>query len=178
MLRSFSDILSKTMPCLSLLLLLLSPSTLLCSDCEECDLTDQLDKVKRKLAECQVKLTDQLYLGQVCSRVGSWIGKDSSPIPLQSTVKKLLSHLDLLSIPLDPKSKGVERDLVLELTNQELGDLRKFVLNDDESPGKVEDILPRSLQPRDGWIKHQNLSVRLLGKLPYILRQTMSSYSK
>ena len=110
------------------------------------------DKVKRELAECQVKLTDQLYLGQVCSRVGSWIGKDSSPIPLQSTVKKLLSHLDLLSIPLDPKSKGVERDLVLKLTTQKLRDLRKFVLNDDGSPGKVEDILARSLQPRDGWM--------------------------
>eukprot|EP00090_Calanus_glacialis_P032441 TRINITY_DN53733_c0_g1_i1.p1 TRINITY_DN53733_c0_g1~~TRINITY_DN53733_c0_g1_i1.p1 ORF type:complete len:438 (-),score=143.51 TRINITY_DN53733_c0_g1_i1:152-1465(-) len=140
------------MTCLSLLLLLLSPSTLLCSDCEVCDLTDQLDKVKRELADCQVKLTDQSYLGQVCNRVGSWIGKDSSPIPLQSTVKKLLSHLDLLSSPLDPKSNGVERDLLLKLTNQELRDLRKFVLNDDGSPGKVEDILVRSLQPRDGWM--------------------------
>ena len=126
MLRSFSDILSKTMPCLSLFLLLLSPSALLCSDCEVCDLTVQLDTVKRELADCQVKLTDPSYLGQVCSRVGSWIGKDSSPIPLQSTVKKLLSHLDLLSSPLDPKSKGVERDLVLKLTNQELRRLEEI----------------------------------------------------
>merc|ERR1719341_587679 len=140
------------MTCLTLLLLLLTPSTFFCSDCEVCDLTDQLDKVKRELADCQVKLTDQSYLGQVCSRVGSWMGKDNSPIPLQSTVKKILSQLDLLSSPLDPKSKGVERDVVLKLTNKELRDLRKFVLNDDGSPGVVEDILVRSLQPKDGWL--------------------------
>jgi len=136
---------------LSFLLLLLYPITSLSSDCEVCDLTDQLNKVKGELDDCQTKLTDQSYLGQVCSRVGSWMGKDSPQVPIRTTVKKLLNHLDLLYTPLDPKSKGIERDIVIKLSNRELRDLRKFVLNDDGSPGRIEDILVKSLHPRDGW---------------------------
>ena len=138
--------------CLPLALLLLTPTIVLSSDCEVCDLTDQLNKVKKELTDCQEKLTDQSYLGQVCSRVGSWISKDAPSTQLKSTVKKLLSRLDLLSSPLDPNSKGVERDLVIKLSNKELRDLRKFVLNDDGSPGDVEDVLVKSLHPRDGWL--------------------------
>lgn len=144
--------LSMSLSCLPFILLLLSPHIVLSSDCEVCDLTDQLTMVKRELADCQVKVTDQSYIGQVCSRVGSWIGKDSTSPRLKSTVQKLLARLDLLSSPLDPKSKGVERDIIIKLSNQELRDLRKFVLNDDGSPGHVEDILVRSLHNRDGWL--------------------------
>lgn len=124
------------------------------SECEVCDLTEQLSLVRRELSECQEKLTDQSYLGQVCSRVGSWIGKDTpASAQLKSTVRKLLSNLDLLSSPLDPNIKGVGRDITLKLTNKELRDLRKFVLNDDGSPGTVEDILVNSIRLKHGWLE-------------------------
>jgi len=138
--------------CLSVFLLLLTQDFVISSECEVCDLTEQLGLIKRELSECQEKLTDQSYLGQVCSRVGSWIGKDApASAQLKSTVNKLLTSLDLLSSPLDHNSKGVERDITLKLTNRELRDLRKFVLNDDGSPGAVEDILVRSLQQKHDW---------------------------
>eukprot|EP00092_Neocalanus_flemingeri_P005058 GFUD01005439.1.p1 GENE.GFUD01005439.1~~GFUD01005439.1.p1 ORF type:complete len:430 (+),score=115.41 GFUD01005439.1:118-1407(+) len=127
-------------------------TTVLSSDCEVCDLTDELAKVKRELTECQVKLTDQSYLGQVCSRVGSWISSDHPPAHLKSTVKDFLSRFDLLSAPLDPGSKGVERDIMIKLSNKELGELQKFAYNDHGSPGDIQDIMLRSLHPRDGWM--------------------------
>jgi len=137
---------------ISVLILLFCPSRIYSSDCEVCDLTDQLNKVKLDLANCQAKLSDQSYLGQVCSRVGSWMGKDSSVVSVKGTVNKLLTRLDLLSNNLDPKSRGLERDLVIKFSNQELRELRRFVLNDEGSPEKMEDILVKAFHVKESWL--------------------------
>ena len=148
----FSDQLDMNSIGTPLLLLLTSyPCMILSSECEICDLTDQLNKMKEELNKCEAKLSDQSYLGQVCSRVGSWMGKDSSGASVKSTVRKLLTHFDLLSNTLDPKAKGVEKDLVIKFSNQELRALRKFVLNDDGSPEKMEDLLVEAFHLKDSW---------------------------
>jgi len=138
---------------ISVLFLLLCPSGIYSSDCEVCDLTDQLNKVKGELDKCQAKLSDQSYLGQVCSRVGGWMGKDSSAVSIKTTANKILTRLDLLSNTLDPKTKGLEKDLVIKISNQELRDLRRFVLNDDGSPEKMEDILVNAFHVKENWLE-------------------------
>ena len=39
---------------------------------------EELLQVTNKLNDCEKKLNDNSYLGQVCSRVGTWLTKDTS----------------------------------------------------------------------------------------------------
>ena len=118
------------------------------SDCEVCDLKDELAKTKSDLSECESKLSTNSYLNQVCSRVGSILGSGHDPA-LKTTVHKLLQHLNLDSVPLSPDGSSREKDLTLKITNNDLISLRRYILNDEGTDSGVQDILIRSLIPRE-----------------------------
>jgi len=121
-----------------------SPPALLPSECEVCDLTEQLEETKTELDICQKKLTDQSYLGSVCSKVGSWLSKDTS---LKSSVVKYLDKLELLSP--SQSSAGVEREVTVTLSSQDIKCLKRFALHDEGSPEEVEHILINSLKVKE-----------------------------
>ena len=98
---------------------------------------EELLQVTNKLNDCEKKLNDNSYLGQVCSRVGTWLTKDTS---LKKTVFELLNKLNV-----DPDSEySVERELVIKLTPGDLKTLRLFVA-DSEGSEQVESILSKSI---------------------------------
>jgi len=113
------------------------------SDCEICDLNDQLSETERQLSDCKSKLNDNSYLGQVCSRVGSWFTKDTS---LKSTVSKLLDKLNVLS---NPSVQNIEKDVVIRLTAEDLNCLKKFVTEENGNSDHVENILLNSMTVRE-----------------------------
>jgi len=107
------------------------------SGCEVCDLTEKLEKSSKDLEECQAKLNDQSYLGQVCQRVGNWMGGKNDKA-LKHFTEQFLTKLDLLVKPLDAnKHEFIEKDVSIRLTVDDLQSLRRFVLNDE---GKHEEI--------------------------------------
>ena len=107
------------------------------SSCKECDLKEELLKVTKKLDDCEKKLHDNSYLGQVCSGVGNWLSKDTS---LKKTVSGLLEKINV-----DPDSEHpVERDLVIQLTPEDLKTLRLFVA-DNTGSEQAERILSNSI---------------------------------
>ena len=124
---------------LLLLLSLASPPSCLTSD-----LTEQLEETRLELDLCQKKLNDQSYLGSVCSKVGTWLTRDTS---LKSSVVKFLDKLSLLS----PSQAvvGVERDVTVVLTSQDIKSLKRFALHGEGSPDHVEQILLNSLIVRE-----------------------------
>ena len=124
---------------LLLLISLASPPACLTSD-----LTEQLEETRLELDLCQKKLNDQSYLGSVCSKVGTWLTRDTS---LKSSVVKFLDKLSLLS----PSQAvvGVERDVTVELTSQDIKSLKRFALHGEGSPDHVEQILLNSLIVRE-----------------------------
>ena len=124
---------------LLLLLFLSSPPASLSSD-----LSEQLEQARLELDVCQRKLTDQGYLGSVCSKVGTWLTRDTS---LKSSVLKFLDKLSLLS-PSQPVA-GVERDVTVLLSSQDIKSLKRFALQGEGSPDQVEQILLNSLVVRE-----------------------------
>lgn len=124
---------------LLLLISLASPPSCLTSD-----LTEQLEETRLELDLCQKKLNDQSYLGSVCSKVGTWLTRDTS---LKSSVVKFLDKLSLLS----PSQAvvGVERDVTVVLTSQDIKSLKRFALHGEGSPDHVEQILLNSLIVRE-----------------------------
>ena len=124
---------------LLLLISLASPPSCLTSD-----LTEQLEETRLELDVCQKKLNDQSYLGSVCSKVGTWLTRDTS---LKSSVVKFLDKLSLLS----PSQAvvGVERDVTVVLTSQDIKSLKRFALHGEGSPDHVEQILLNSLIVRE-----------------------------
>ena len=124
---------------LLLLLSLASPPSCLTSD-----LTEQLEETRLELDLCQKKLNDQSYLGSVCPKVGTWLTRDTS---LKSSVVKFLDKLSLLS----PSQAvvGVERDVTVVLTSQDIKSLKRFALHGEGSPDHVEQILLNSLIVRE-----------------------------
>ena len=119
--------------CIELLIML----TGWASSCEISDLKKELLSLETELQKCQHKLTDDSYIGQACSRVGSWFTKDKS---LKNTVAELLKKLE---IPPD-LTTSVERDVVIRLSPEDLRTLNKFVIFDGDS-GDVEEILLKSI---------------------------------
>ena len=124
---------------LLLLISLASPPSCLTSD-----LTEQLEETRLELDVCQKKLNEQSYLGSVCSKVGTWLTRDTS---LKSSVVKFLDKLSLLS----PSQAvvGVERDVTVVLTSQDIKSLKRFALHGEGSPDHVEQILLNSLIVRE-----------------------------
>jgi len=119
------------------------------SDCEICDLKEDLANTKSELSECESKLNSNTYINQVCSRVGSWMGPKQDPA-LKTTVQKLLKHLNLDSIPLNPDGPpSQEKELTLKMSNSDLVTLRRFILNDEGTDEAVQDILIKSLIPKE-----------------------------
>lgn len=117
-------------------------------DCEVCDLKEDLAKTKSELSECETKLSSNTYLNQVCSRVGSLLGPKQDPA-LKTTVQKLLKHFNLDSIPLNPDGPPQQKELTLKMDNSDLITLRRFILNGEGSDESVQDVLIRSLIPRE-----------------------------
>jgi hypothetical protein len=107
--------------------------------------TKELANVKRQLADCKAKLseTNQNYLGQVCSRMGSWIGPKHDPA-MKTTISKLLKHFDLESEPVSENGDFKEKQILLRISNDDLVSLRRFILVDEGTDEEVQDILVRS----------------------------------
>jgi hypothetical protein len=122
-----------------LLLLLLLPHCLAGS--EEARLAGEL-------AACREQLTDQSYLGRACSSMSKLVSKDSQ---FKASMEKLLRHLDLMQQEAAP-GEVLERELVLSIGPGDLRKLRQFVLVDQGTAEEVEDILGRSLRPREHWL--------------------------
>ena len=120
---------------LLILIFLSSPPASLTSD-----LTEQLEEMRLELDVCQKKLNDQSYLGSVCSKVGTWLSRDTS---LKSSVVKFLDKLSLLS-PSQPVA-DVERDVTVVLSSKDIKSLKRFALQGEGSPDHVEQILLNSL---------------------------------
>lgn len=110
---------------------------------------DEVERLTRELETCKTQLTDQSYLGQVCSRVSGWAKKDTQ---LKSGMEKMLKHLDLMTGALQTDDKPIEKDLVMTLTQQDLRKLREFVMVDQSSASEVEDILVRSIKVKQPWL--------------------------
>ena len=104
---------------------------------DESDLKEKLIETKRNLQECEKKLQDNSYLGQVCSKVGNWLSKDTS---LKRTVSELLIKLD---VDLDVQH-SVERELVIRLTPEDLKELKLFAA-DNVGTERAESILLNSI---------------------------------
>ena len=105
--------------------------------CEKCDIKEELIEATKKLNDCEKKLSDNSYLGQVCSKVGNWLSKDTS---LKKAVSDLLNKLNV-----DTDSKNsVERELVIKLTPEDLKTLMLFVA-DNVGNEQAENILSKSI---------------------------------
>ena len=128
---------------LSIGILLLFIKISVTSDCEICDLEENLYKVNKELQDCQSKLNDNSYLGQVCSRVGNWFSKDTS---LKVTVANLLSKLEIKE---SSDVKNVEKEIVIKLSVDDIECLRKFVTEDESNSKHVEDILIKSITVKE-----------------------------
>ena len=124
-------------------LVLMLPRMLLGSDCEICDLKDELLKTNQELSACQTLLKDNTggTLGQVCSTVGSWFSKDNS---LKKVAESLLEKMEVLNVPDQPT--GIEREFTLTLTPSDLRTLKEFVLLETGNNEKVEKILIKSIR--------------------------------
>ena len=105
--------------------------------------------VEEDLALCKRQLTDQSYLSQACSTVSSYLSRDPQ---IKSVLKKAMHHLDLLGHH-TPSEEGVEKQLVLNLSQEDLQKLREFVNSDKGSATDVESILIRSLEVKKPWIE-------------------------
>jgi len=104
--------------------------------------------VEEDLATCQRQLTDQSYLSQACSSVSSYLWRDNQ---IKSALKKAMHHLDLLTH--DSPIDGVEKQLVLNLSQEDLRKLREFVTSDKGTATDVESILMRSLEVKKPWLE-------------------------
>ena len=107
-----------------------------------------LASVEEDLAVCKRQLTDQSYLSQACSSVSSYLWRDTQ---MKSALKKAMHHLDLLTH--DFPTEGVEKQLVLTLSQEDLRKLREFVTSDKGTATDVELILMRSLEVKKPWLE-------------------------
>ena len=128
----------------SLIVLFLTISIVTGSNREKYEMKE-LAEVKKQLADCKTKLseTNQNYLGQVCSRMGSWIGPKHDPA-MKTTISKLLKHFDLESEPVSEAGDYKEKQILLHISNDDLVSLRRFILVDEGTDQEVQDILVRS----------------------------------
>ena len=110
------------------------------SDCEICDLKEKLYETESELSQCKLKLNDNSYLGQVCSRVGSWFTKDMS---MKIFVKDLLDKLDISDI------RDVEKDLVIKLSVEDVKVLKKFVTEEEGKAEHVDNVLKNAFTVRE-----------------------------
>ena len=108
---------------------------------------------EEELAVCKRQLTDQSYLSQACSSVSSYLWKDTQ---IKSALKKAMHHLDLLTH--DSPTEGVEKQLVLNLSQEDLRKLREFVNSDQGTATDVESILIRSLEVKKPWLELPNFT--------------------
>ena len=107
-----------------------------------------LASVEEDLAACKRQLTDQSYLSQACSSVSSYLWRDTQ---MKSALKKAMHHLDLLTH--DSPTEGVEKQLVLTLSQEDLRKLREFVTSEKGTATDVELILMRSLEVKKPWLE-------------------------
>ena len=70
---------------------------------------------------------------------------------MKSALKKAMHHLDLLTH--DSPTEGVEKQLVLTLSQEDLRKLREFVTSDKGTATDVELILMRSLEVKKPWLE-------------------------
>ena len=106
-----------------------------------------------ELAVCKRQLMDQSYLSQACSSVSSYLWKDTQ---IKSTLRRAMHHLDLLTH--DSPTEGVEKQLVLNLSQEDLRKLREFVNSDKGTVTDVESILIRSLEVKKPWLELPNFT--------------------
>ena len=110
-------------------------------------LTQRLEQTTKELENCVKKINDQSYIGSVCTKVGSWLSKDTS---MKSSVVKFLDKLELLSP--SHTAGGVERDVTITLSSQHINILKQFALQDEGSPEHIEEILINSLNVKESML--------------------------
>ena len=122
---------------------------LLSADAQSRDLslTQRLEQTTKELEKCVKKINDQSYIGSVCTKVGSWLSKDTS---MKSSVVKFLDKLELLSP--SHTAGGVERDVTITLSSQHINILKQFALQDEGSPEHIEEILINSLNVKESML--------------------------
>ena len=125
------------------LLIILLVNTAASSECEICDLKEKLYETETELNQCKLKLNDNSYLGQVCSRVGSWFTKD---ISMKNFVKDLLDKLDLV---ISSNIQSVEKDIVVKLSVEDIKALRKFATDDEGKTDHVDNILKNAFTVKE-----------------------------
>ena len=127
-----------TLVSLLLLITVLSIPASLSSNCE------RLEETEKELDDCLTKLNDQSYLGSVCSKVGSWLSKDTS---MKSSVVKFLNKFELLSP--GQSSAGIERDVTIQLSSEDIKILKQFALQGEGSPETIENVLLDSMKVKE-----------------------------
>ncbi len=123
-------------------------------ECEVCELESELATTKKRLFDCEDSLGKVLkekdggggdsYLDRVCQWATSRGSSDGGKDALKKTVKHILEAARLDNAA--NSGGGAVVDLRFSVSREDLVSLRRFVLNDEGSAERVQDILKSSLR--------------------------------